>query len=475
MSQQDGSGGSGVLGRLRGRQGPATTEPHAGDAIDPVTGLPDRAHLLEVLADAVARSEQDSGVAALAFVEIAQLGDVNDSFGHDSGDDLLRSAAERLGTVDLPGTVVMRFPGASFAVVFERIPGPGQVEEIGRFLIELMAEPMPFRGETLALPVHVGLAVSADQYEQLDELVHDARDALVRAREHGGNTFVVHDETRRARFTTKIDERRLADALANGEFLLLYQPIVRLDRREIIGAEALLRWAAGSATNVGLLSPRDFLPLLEKTGLIVPVGRWVVEEACRQTAAWSHRFETQRRPIVTCNLSGRQLADPSFTAAVLDAVDRHDLEPWQLCLDITDDTLGYHREATWSALRGLKDAGVKLALDDFGQGEASLARLRELRLDILRLDRMFVIGIEHNAEDRAIVRHTAALAHELDCLALAEGVENEAQAERLAEAGVDLGQGFHFGRPESAETFTERLAAAHDAAPPEPPAPPTPF
>lgn len=451
-----GTGSAGLFGRRRDRQG-GHDEP--GTDLDPVTGVPGRERLHAALDAAVTTSKRESAFAAVAFVHVAQVRDVNDGFGPDAGDEVLRAVADRLGTIDLPGTVVTRFPGAEFALVFEGIPNAAGAGEVARFLVELMAEPLPFRGDTLALPAHVGLALSADEYTDLGDMVHDAHEALVRARTQGPNTYVIHDESKRARYSTKIDERRMADALANHEFLLLYQPIVDLARDEVVGAEALLRWAAPGATNIGIMFPHDFLPLLEKTGLIVAVGRWVVEEACRQTAEWTRGAAGGRLPMVTVNLSGRQLSDPAFARSVADAVARHGLEPQQLCLDITDEVLRRHGETTWSALRALKEAGVQLGLDDFGRGEATLARLREVRLDVLSIDRTFMAGLEHNDEDRAIVRHTAALAHDLDCVALAEGVESAAQAEILAELGVDLGQGFHLGRPVSAEELTDRVAA----------------
>jgi diguanylate cyclase (GGDEF)-like protein len=461
-------GSAGIFGRRRGRHAPGGDATAPDATVDPVTGVPGRQLLHEALDAAVTTSKRESAFAAIAFVHVARLRDINDSFGPDAGDEVLRTVAERLGSIDLPGTAVIRFPGAEFAVVFQGIPNANGAGEVARFLVELLAEPLPFRGDTLVLPAHVGLALSADEYDELGEMVHDAHEALVRARDQGTNTYIIHDESKRGRFTTRIDERRMADALANHEFLLLYQPIVDLARDEIVGAEALLRWAAPAATNVGILFPHDFLPLLEKTGLIVAVGRWVVEESCRQAAAWTGQFPGGDPPMITVNLSGRQLADPGFSRSVIDAIARHGLEPSQLCLDITDDTLRHHGEATWSGLRSLKEAGIRLGLDDFGRGEATLTRLRELRLDVLALDRAFMPGLEHNSEDRAIVRHTAALAHDLGCVALAEGVESAAQAEILADLGVDLGQGFHLGRPESAEDFTAHLASvAHDDTPAE--------
>ena len=250
------------------------------------------------------------------------------------------------------------------------------------------------------------------------------------------------------------------------EFLLYYQPIVRVATSEIIGAEALIRWKAPGATNAGIMYPHDFMPLLEKSGLAVPVGRWVLEEACRQVVTWARQFPDNDALFITCNLGPRQMAQADFRDSVFATIEATGVQPWQLCLDITEAALQYNRNATWTALRELKDAGVKLGLDDFGTGVSSLSYLRELRVDIVRADRSFVSGVEHSNEDRAIIRHIVGLAHDLDLIAIAEGVENQEQATILAELGVDLAQGFHYGRPEPAWDLADKIRPA-GAPPPE--------
>ena len=286
------------------------------------------------------------------------------------------------------------------------------------------------------------------------------------ARDLGPASYVVHDESRRGRYSTRIDEPRLQTALDNDEFLLHYQPIVRVDSGELIGVEALLRWQEPGATNTGMLFPHDFLPLLEKSGLIVPVGRWVIEETCRQAVAWSEAHPTLPPLFVTCNIGARQLAMPDFADTVLEAISVTGVAARQLCLDITEQTLRYNGDGTWSALRRLKEAGVKLALDDFGTGAASLTAFRELNLDILRIDRTFITDLTDSPENRAIVRHVSNLAHELHMVTVAEGIESQEQADLLSDLGVDLAQGFFHGRPEPADRIDARL---------EPPDPDAPF
>jgi len=256
---------------------------------------------------------------------------------------------------------------------------------------------------------------------------------------------------------TRIDETRLRSAMDNEEFVLVYQPIVRVDTDQVIGVEALLRWKAPGATNTGMLFPRDFLPLLEKSGLSVRVGDWVINEACRQAAKWNALFPDRPALFVTCNISARQMADTSFRDQVVNAISATGVQPWQLCLDITEQALRFNRSSAWTALRELKDMGVKLGLDDFGTGVSSFTYLREFTLDLLRVDRLFVEGVTISKEDRAIIKHIVGLAHDLGLVAVAEGVENADQAVALKKLGVDLAQGFYYGRPISARDTTLRL------------------
>ena len=228
----------------------------------------------------------------------------------------------------------------------------------------------------------------------------------------------------------------------------------------LVGLEALIRWTQPGATNVGVLFPHDFLPLLEKSGLMVQVGQWVVEEACRQLAEWTRQFPAHAKVFIGCNVGARQLTDATFRPGVLRAIEAAGIEPGRLCLDLTEEALRFNRfqrETAWSSLRALKNAGVKLGLDDFGTGMASLSHLRDFRLDVLRFHRVFVTGLGAAREDEIIIKHITAMAHDLGCVAVAEGVETEKQAAMLPGLGVDWAQGFHFGRPLTAAQVTERL------------------
>lgn len=455
----------GLRGRFRLRQAanPTDAGADATPRVDPVTGALTRDHLHEVVVQAVTHSKQQSSFALVTFIGIGLLRDINDSFGPDAGDALLRQVTQRLSTIDVPGTKVLRYGGAELAVVFELLPNPASADEIGRFLIEFLAAPFLLDTDHVTLDVNVGAAISADNYDTLDDMIRDAHRALVDAREQGRGTFVVHDESKRARYSTRIDDQRVYEAVKENEFSLHYQPIVRLDTDELIGVEALIRWSMPGATNTGMLQPHDFLPLLEKTGLIVAVGGWVLNEACRQAAKWNADHPNKKRLFITCNLGARQLASTEFHSSVVTALNAHDISPWQLCLDITEPALRYNRETTWSVLRGLKDLGVKLSLDDFGTGVSSLAYLREFSLDLLRIDRTFVAGLTMSREDTVIIKHIASLAHDLGCHAVAEGVETAEQADVLRDLGVDLAQGYHFGRALPPSEISEMLEPSSES------------
>jgi diguanylate cyclase (GGDEF)-like protein len=448
-----------VFGRIRQR-GQFKDDPVDALDVDDVAGVPTRRELNRELEAAVVASKRSSSIALLAFVEVCQLRDINDVYGPDTGDELLRLAAARLQTIDLPGTKVLRYEGAVLALVFPSIPNAQGAEETARFLVELMAPPFTLGSDSVSIGSNVGAAVSTDNYETLDDMVYDAFQALGQAHETGPGAWVMHDESKRARHTTRIDERRLHFALENNEFLLHYQPVVSLSTGALVGLEALIRWTQPGATNVGVLFPQDFLPLLEKSGLMVQVGQWVVEEACRQLAEWTRQFPAHRKVFIGCNVGARQLTDATFRPGVLRAIEAAGIEPGRLCLDLTEEALRFNRfqrETAWASLRALKDAGVKLGLDDFGTGMASLSHLRDFRLDVLRFHRVFVTGLGAAREDEVIIKHITAMAHDLDCVAVAEGVETEKQAAMLPALGVDWAQGFHFGRPLTTAQVTERL------------------
>ena len=459
-----------VLGRLKraATGAPPPAEPDAPTVLDELTGLPVRHHLHDRVARAVRRSSPLSSRVVVAFVSIGLLRDVNDSFGADRGDDLLVAVAERLQTIDLPGTEVLRHEGAELVVVFEQLNNANANEEIARFLVELLGAPFALGDDTITIDPVVGTAISADQYADVDELIRDAHRSLAHARD-AGLDYEIHDESQRGRYETRIDEARLRTAVDNHEFLLHYQPIVTAGDASLVGFEALLRWRAPGATNAGVMHPRGFLPMLEKSGLTVNVGHWAVHECCRQIAGWNAGRPATAAPLfITTNISPRHLADAGFAASVIAAVRSTGIEPSWLCLDLTEAALRVNGPQSWPPLRELAELGVRIAIDDFGTGAASLHWLLELSVDFVRIDRSFVsqLGANvHNVERgrpdpvSVVVAHLTSMATDLGVQVVAEGVENDDELLAVERLGIPLLQGYRFGHAEPAAVATERVSA----------------
>lgn len=444
------------LGRLK-RNAPVAEPSAPSISIDPTTGVPSRSHLVDWANAAIQRSHQSSNRAVVAFVEAGLLRDVNDTYGADVGDALLRDIGARLSTIDLPNTRVVRYGGAEFVVLFEHIANAEDAAEIGNFLVDLMSSPFDLGHAQITLAPYVGAAVSADNYTDLDDLIHDAQQALSRAREEGPGSWEVHDESKRGRYETRIDESRLHGAIENDEFVLVYEPIVRVGDGKIVGMEAALRWKSASATNTGLLTPTDFADLLEKSGLIVRVGHWIIHEACRQIAAWNHRFPQRDPLVVLCPIGARQLAAKDLAEQVIDAVQTTGIAPQQLCLVLTDESLRLHSAAAWSRLRELKEHNIRLGLSGFGTGVSAVSYLRDFSLDIVQVSPVFVQGLAISADDLTIVKYLAGMLNELRIVGIAVGVENAEQLAALKPLGVPMAQGTHLGRAALAESITRLL------------------
>ncbi|MEZ5205556.1 MAG: bifunctional diguanylate cyclase/phosphodiesterase [Acidimicrobiales bacterium] len=456
------SGNKSMLGRLKRGAPPPPADAGAAPQVerDPVTGLPSRSMLSPWTQMAIKRSHAASARAVVAFVGVGLLRDINDAYGADAGDRLLRTIGERLGTIDMPGTKVLRYEGAEFALVFEGVNHVNALEAIATFLVEFLEKPVQLGSDEVVVRPIIGAAISADNSDNTDDLIRDAHRALATARD-AGSPWEIHDESKRGRYETRVDESRLSSALDDGEFVLVYQPIVLSDTRETVGFEAFVRWKAPGATNMGLLLPHDFMPMMEKTGMSVRLGEFVIDEACRQLAEWAHHRPGGRPLFMACNVGGRQLASDGFSAVVNESLARHGIEPGQLCLDITESSLRFTGASAWPVLRELHNTGVKLGLDDFGTGMSSLQYLLDFSLHYIRVASSFVTHVGSDgplaAPAASIVRHMAAMAAELGIVSIAEGVESEEQLGELAGLGVLLAQGYLFGRPEMARTVERTL------------------
>ncbi|GIU84802.1 MAG: hypothetical protein KatS3mg008_1577 [Acidimicrobiales bacterium] len=437
-------------------------EATAHTGTDQITGLPDRTNLLPWLEELMAHTHRTSERVVLFFLGLGHLDEINQMYGPDVGDEVLREVAVRLAKGVPEDWRVARYAGAEFAVCAPGVATSEACQRMAAELLTMLDAPLPIGQTGVVVTAFVGGAIAEPGFGGPEQWLREAHEALTEARREGNRAIVVHDMATRSRIDTIIDEERIRSAFENEEFALVYQPIVIPANGALVGFEALLRWI-DPGTGTGLLAPDLFLPLLERTGLIAPVGSWVLENATRQVRSWNDLRPHEERLFVSVNLGGRQIAHPSFADSVAHALDASGLPPELLTLDVTPEAIRFNRHSVWQVLRDLKYIGVRLALDDFGVGESSLAYLRELRLDLLRIDPLFIEGLGSTPEDTAIVRHVVALARDLGLLTLAEGVETQQQAETLVEVSCALAQGFYFGRPQTAAELQDLLSPEGDA------------
>src|SRR5215207_760773 len=390
---------------------------------DPLTGLPNRELFLERLSELLSRRQ---GHVAVLFIDLDGFKVVNDSLGHGAGDRLISAVAERPSHVLRPDDVIARFEGDEFTVLLPGVPSEDTALRVAHRLSEALREPIIIDGQRRYVSASVGLTQSSpDADADAHALIRDADAAMYRAKELGKARCEVFDASMRSEAVERLElESALRHVLDESELRLAYQPVVSLGDGRVICVEALLRWHHPAH---GVIAPLRFIPLAERNGLIIPIGAWVLHEACQQLAAWG-----QDRLSVAVNVSARQLASGDFVETVRSALEGAGVEPARLCLEITETAVMADLGTMGETLRTLKDIGVRLAVDDFGVGHASLRQLRELLpVDTLKIDKSFVDGITTDADDAAIVEGVVRLAHSLGLQAVAEGVETAEQAALL--------------------------------------------
>lgn len=421
---------------------------------DALTGLPNRLLLVDRLQVALERAERNESHVAVVFVDVDGFKDVNTAAGHAGGDDLLSQVAGRLEGSVRGGDTVARFGGDEFVVISE---GTAPfADKLADRLRQSMDEPCTVGGLDVPITISMGVAVGTAK-DGRDALLRDADIALLQAKAKGRNRTEFFSEALRAtsrdRLALIADLRRAVD---RDEFSLRFQPVVSLDSGAIVGAEALLRWEHPTR---GTVLPDDFIALAEETGLIMPIGRWVIEESCRQLARWQ---AIAPRLSMSVNISARQLSAFDLETIVRDALAANDLAPARLVLEVTEGLLMDDVAFFSAALGALRDTGARIAIDDFGTGYSSLAYLKRFPVDVLKIDQCFVAGLPLDAYDLAIVRAIIAVSQALELSVVAEGVECEAQAEALLRLGCHSAQGYRFYHPLTGAEFVSAVNARGD-------------
>jgi diguanylate cyclase (GGDEF)-like protein/PAS domain S-box-containing protein len=429
---------------------------------DGLTALPNRALFRDRLDQALARSERSPDPLAVLLLDLDGFKQVNDSLGHDAGDQLLQEVAQRLSEVTRPADTLARFGGDEFAMLLEGTSEAQAVAAANR-LLRRLSESIPIAGHDLSLGASIGIAVHGAGSEGSEELIRRADLAMYAAKESGRGRHEVfrYDMARELGELLGL-EHELRLGLQRSEFSLHYQPEIELDGAAMVGVEALLRWHSPTR---GSVPPAEFIPVAEATGLIVPLGEFVLHEACAQTARWRRESELPDGFVTWVNLSAKQLSAGGVGALVCDALERAGLPASFLGLEVTETALiqdGHAGERARAELQELHGLGVRIAVDDFGTGFSSLGQLRSFPVDMIKVDRSFVQGIEHDAKDAAITANLVSLAHALGLLAIAEGIESDGQLTSLRELGCDLAQGFLFARPAPPEQIDRLLAEASE-------------
>ena len=405
---------------------------------DALTGLPNRALFRDRLTVALAHAKRLEGSLAVMFLDLDSFKLVNDTLGHSLGDELLKVIAGRLLSVLREEDTIARMGGDEFTVLISDLRSPDHAAKIAQKLLETIVQPARIEGHELFITTSIGIALYPSDGDTAEALLKNADNAMYRAKEAGRNSYQLCTASMNSRALERLSvENALRRALEREELVLHYQPQLRLDTRQVVGMEALLRW---NRPGHGLVSPATFIPIAEETRLIVPMGEWVVREACRRAVA---------TPGVrmAVNLSPREFQHSDLRKMIAAALEESGLDPHLLEIEITESTAMLNTERTLTTLRGLRAMGVRIAIDDFGTGHSSLNYLRSFPIDSVKIDQAFVHEVDKSPSDRAIVSAIITMAHGLGLRVTAEGVETEAQAQFLAEAGCEEVQGFLFGRP----------------------------
>jgi diguanylate cyclase (GGDEF)-like protein len=427
---------------------------------DSLTGLPNRTLFLDRLEHALARSARPGSWLAVLFLDLDRFKTVNDSLGHEIGDRLLTEVAKRMQELVRPGDTIARFGGDEFMVLCEDICESDAIGIANR-ISSGVAEPFLLEGREIFVGVSIGIALSFAGDMSADALIQNADATMYRAKERSTPYELFDEEVHAGALRRLAVENELHRALERRELRVFYQPEVDLSSGELFGLEALLRWEHPER---GLLEAREFVPVAEETGLIVPIGEWVLDEACQFLKACAGSRASANGIVISVNLSARQLMEPGLVENVAATLRSTGVDPASLCFEITEGSVIRDPGRAVETLHALKSLGVVLGIDDFGTGYSSLSALCDYPIDIVKIDRSLVAPLGAGPEGKGILSAAVAITRSLELEAIAEGIESVEQASYLRDLGCSLGQGYYFGRPGSAasarDLMNRKLAAA---------------
>lgn len=419
---------------------------------DNLTGLPNRNLIRERLDHALQRSRRQGLSLALLFVDLDGFKLINDTYGHQAGDNLLKILANRLIDVVRPGDTVARLSGDEFAILCEQLEQPATISSLAERINHTLRQPVECDGHSLYISASIGIAVGHGSTHSPDDLLRSADTAMYEVKQQGRDGWHFFSSSLEEKVRKKLSiTQGLRMAIEREELSIRFQPIVDANSNRIVAAELLLRWHPDE----GEISPAVFIPIAEMTGMIVPIGAWVFAQACRAEAEWRQRWGENAPAYISVNVSARQLNDKNLLADIEKLVTRYNADPKRILLEITETSLMADIETNLRMLRGLANLGFRVAVDDFGTGYSSLAQLTRLPVNVLKIDRAFVDGIENQTESRAVVRAVIGLGRALGLKMVAEGVENQAQLLELRNFGCDYIQGYLFYRPLLEDQFIE--------------------
>ncbi len=422
---------------------------------DRLTSLPNKALFMERLTQAILRSDRRQSSTGLLFLDLDQFKVINDSLSHEAGDQLLVQVSKRIRAALRPEDTVARLGGDEFAVLFEDLALVNDAMRVAERIQQSFKEPFRLQGRDVYTTCSMGLALSDSSATLPSELVRDSEVAMYRAKAKREGSIELFDPSMNAMAMARFQmEGELRRALEQHEFLLHYQPLVSLRTGLIEGWEALVRWQHPER---GLVPPLEFIPLAEETGLIVPLGKWVLEEAVRQASLWEERYPSDPPRLISVNISGRQFQQRDLISTVLSALEKGDLEPRCLKLEITESVMMRDPKASLEAMTVFRGHRIHLVIDDFGTGYSSLSYLKRFPVDTLKVDKSFVDGLGKDPESTEIVKAVISMAQSLGMRVTAEGIETREQMELLRSLGCDQGQGYFLSRPLPAQTAEDLL------------------